>query len=55
VALFPDSLAEHLLAGRGLDPEELARLFSERRIFGIGKSVRQFVTNYRDLGPRCER
>jgi len=36
---------ESLLERGALDPEDLAARFSSRRIFGIGKSVRQFLHN----------
>jgi ADP-ribosyl-[dinitrogen reductase] hydrolase len=38
---------EHLLDRGRLDVHELARRFSERRIFGIGQSVRTFLRNYK--------
>ena len=38
---------ELLLESGRLDVDELARRFSERRIFGIGQSVRTFLRNYK--------
>lgn len=38
---------EHLLERGRLDVDDLARRFSERRIFGIGQSVRTFLRNYK--------
>jgi ADP-ribosylglycohydrolase len=38
---------EHLLEHGQLDPAALARRFSERRIFGLGQSVRSFLRNYK--------
>lgn len=36
---------ESLLARGGLDPDDLAARFAARRIFGIGRSVQQFLDN----------
>ena len=38
---------EHLLAEGRLEPHYLASAFTRRRIFGIGKSVREFVANFK--------
>jgi ADP-ribosylglycohydrolase len=42
-----DTLSVILDKGR-LDTEELARVFSSHRIFGIGKTVKEFLRNYKD-------
>jgi ADP-ribosylglycohydrolase len=41
---------EQLLAEGGLIPERLALRFCKGQIFGIGKSVREFVANVKDRG-----
>lgn len=46
---------ELLLADGGLAPDHLARRFCERPIFGIGKSVREFIGNYKGRGLPWER
>jgi ADP-ribosylglycohydrolase len=38
---------EHLVERGRLDVDDLARRFSERRIFGVGQSVSAFLRNYR--------
>jgi ADP-ribosylglycohydrolase len=38
---------EHLIECGELDPARLANKFSERRIFGLGQSVRQFLRDYK--------
>lgn len=50
---------ESLLEEGGLDPDALARKFCGSRIFGIGRTVREFIGRYRDeqrpwydAGPR---
>ena len=42
---------EHLKRRRGLDPAELAAIFTSRRIYGIGSSVRTFIRNYKQGTP----
>jgi ADP-ribosylglycohydrolase len=42
-----DTLEVILNKGR-LDMEELAKVFSSHRIFGIGKTVKEFLRNYKD-------
>ena len=42
-----DTLLVILEKGK-LDMEELARLFSSHRIFGIGKTVKEFLRNYKE-------
>ena len=46
---------EQLLADGGLVPEHLAACFSQRPIFGIGKSVTQFLANYKERGLAWDR
>jgi ADP-ribosylglycohydrolase len=41
---------EQLVADGGLDPERLSRRLSCQRIFGIGRTVRQFIANYKERG-----
>lgn len=41
---------EQLLADDGLIPERLADRFCQEQIFGIGRTVRQFIGNRRDRG-----
>lgn len=38
---------EHLIEEGELNPPRLAKLFSERRIFGLGQSVRQFLRDFK--------
>lgn len=38
---------EHLLQNDGLFPEDLARSFCQNRIFGIGSTVRHFISNFK--------
>jgi ADP-ribosylglycohydrolase len=38
---------EHLIECGELDPARLAKKFSERRIFGLGQSMRQFLRDYK--------
>ena len=38
---------ESMLDNNGLDPEKLADIFAGRRIFGIGRTVRSFIRNYK--------
>jgi len=42
---------EHLVEGRGLDPERLARTFASRPIFGIGSAVSEFVAGIQEGQP----
>jgi len=46
---------ERMVEDGGLIPENVARIFSERRIFGIGRTVAQFVRNHRsgEVWYRC--
>ena len=44
-----DTLGVILDKGK-LDMEELARVFSSHRVFGIGKTVKEFLRNYKDYG-----
>ena len=41
---------EVILDKRKLDMEELARVFSSHEIFGIGKTVKEFLRNYKERG-----
>jgi ADP-ribosyl-[dinitrogen reductase] hydrolase len=41
---------EELVERGHLDPERLANRFSASRIFGIGRTVREFVRNFKDEG-----
>lgn len=41
---------EQLLADGGLVPEHLARKFTQHQIFGIGKTVKDFLRAYKDDG-----
>jgi len=45
---------EQMIADRGLDPENLARRFSRGRIFGIGSTVRRFLSNFKAGKPWTE-
>ncbi|MHC4548616.1 MAG: ADP-ribosylglycohydrolase family protein [Planctomycetota bacterium] len=45
---------EHLVERRRLDPEALADVFAERRVFGMGGTVRSFVANRREGRPWYE-
>ena len=42
---------EHLLSEGGLEPQYLGTAFTRRRIYGIGKSVREFLTNFKSGTP----
>jgi ADP-ribosyl-[dinitrogen reductase] hydrolase len=42
---------EHLLLEGGLEPQYLGAAFARREIYGIGKSVRGFLTNYKSGRP----
>lgn len=44
-----DTLSVILDKGK-LDIEELAKVFSSHRIFGVGKTVKEFLRNYKDYG-----
>jgi ADP-ribosylglycohydrolase len=41
---------EQLVADGGLDPDRLARRLASQRIFGLGRTVRQFLKNYKAGG-----
>lgn len=41
---------EQILEDNGLIPDNIAKKFSSHRIFGIGKTVREFIHNYKDYG-----
>ena len=42
---------EHLLLEGGLEPQYLGAAFARRQIYGIGKSVREFLTNFKSGTP----
>ena len=42
---------EHLLLEGGLEPQYLGAAFARRRIYGMGKSVREFLTNFKLGAP----
>jgi len=42
---------EHLLLEGGLEPQYLGAAFARRRIYGIGKSVREFLKNFKSGTP----
>jgi hypothetical protein len=42
---------EQMILDRGFNPEHVARRFCSGRIFGIGRTVREFIANYQSGKP----